>query len=643
MTTPLTPSRLILERVHISSLTVSPDGSQFAYVRTQANKATLKPESQIWLADIDGTNRRQITFVGTANANPTWSPDGTELAFTSVREGNTPNVIAILPITTGGEARVLTQSLFPALSLAWSPDGTTIAYPKPVDPENPDETPLDPKAPAKVRVVREYDYKLDGIGYRGETRNQLFTIDVATGERRQLTSGLNDYMTPEWAPDSTKIATSRWEGNPLDAHPAIIDAATGEVTVLGESGFFSGPPHWSPDGSKIVADLGLYTYTVTDLETNTTRIISPDLGFTPDGVYNPGGRPIWIDDEEILVQGQIGAGFGLFTVDLETGETVEVTRWDLVNEGLSALPDGSAFLQISEGPDGFTGVVRVDRGTGERTVLFEENVALFTESPLASWEIVRVDNDGVTVEGILLKPADFDPRKKYPVILDIHGGPQGAHTLSVNQIAYGYAAAGFIVLLPNPRGSTGYGKVYLDGVNEEWGAGDWTDLNALLDEVLTRPYADAHRTGVSGYSYGGYMTSWAIGQTNRFKAAVCGAPVFDLESFFGTSDIGHIFGPMMWGGTPWEKKEWLEQHSPSNFVHNATTPTFIICGENDDRCPIGQSEQLFVSLMKLGVDTEFARYPGGSHAFIVRGEIAHQIDALERSIAWLKTYLGDPA
>lgn len=639
----LTVTRLVQDRVQLSNLALAPNGESFAYVRQTYNKETGKKEAQIWLADADGSNRRQITFVGTGNGNPAWSPDGKTLAFTTHREGDEkPFAIATLPMN-GGEARLVKKHAMPILSLAWSPDGTQVAYSLPIDPENPNETPRDPKAPAKMRLVRQNDYKLDGIGYRGEIRNHLCVLDIASGESRQLTTGLHDYTNARWSPDGKTIAASEWHGNPLAVTLALIDPASDTITSVGDAGFLVGPPSWSPDGKTVIFDTGLYTTVAVDMETKTPRTISDDLGFTPAGIYNADADPIWLDNGKVLMNGQIGVGFGLFAVDLANGEVEQRVVWQAVNGGLQPTPDGKAALHLVSDLNGVDGVARTDLRTGEQTLLFEENRDLYTESPLPLWETVTVDNKGVLVEGILLKPADFDPSKRYPVVMDIHGGPQGAHLASMNQITTAYAAAGFVTLLPNPRGSSGYGKVFLDGVTGAWGDGDWTDLNALLDKVLEEPWADNSRQGVSGYSYGGYMTSWALGNTDRFKAAVCGAPVFDLESFYGTSDIGYIFGPMMWGGNPWENTEWVQAHSPSSHIHKAVTPTFIICGEADDRCPIGQSEQLFISLMKLGIDTEFGRYPGGSHGFIVAGEPSHQIDAIDRSVAWLKKYLGDPA
>ncbi|MGB3329824.1 MAG: prolyl oligopeptidase family serine peptidase, partial [Thermomicrobiales bacterium] len=184
-----------------------------------------------------------------------------------------------------------------------------------------------------------------------------------------------------------------------------------------------------------------------------------------------------------------------------------------------------------------------------------------------------------------------------------------------------------------------YGKAFAEAVVGDWGNEDWHDLEAMLDLVLERPYADASRTGIIGYSYGGYMVGWVLGHTDRFTAAICGAPVFDGESFFGTADIGHEFYQEM-GLLPWDHADnRLRDRSPSDHIHNATTPTLVVHGEADDRCPIGQGEQLFMSLLKLGVETEFVRYPGGSHLFINSGEPTHRVDYNTRTLAWFDRFL----
>jgi dipeptidyl aminopeptidase/acylaminoacyl peptidase len=204
------------------------------------------------------------------------------------------------------------------------------------------------------------------------------------------------------------------------------------------------------------------------------------------------------------------------------------------------------------------------------------------------------------------------------------------------------ASHGFVVVFSNPRGSGTYGREFAQMVRCDWGGEDYLDLMAVIDTALEQPYTDRERTGIWGYSYGGFMTAWTIGHTQRFKAAVCGAPCFDLESMYGTSDISHAWGAYEWGGKPHEASEAFAAHSPSTFAHRATTPTLIVQGEADNRCPIGQGEQMFVALKQAGCEVEFARYPGGSHAMLRVGPPSHRADFLGRLLGWFSDHLQCP-
>ncbi|MGB3329822.1 MAG: S9 family peptidase [Thermomicrobiales bacterium] len=645
MSLPITPEAIVWDLPTIAAGNVSPDGKHILYTVARPDRETGKGDSQIWIADIDGGNRRQLTQVGTGNSNPQWSPDGTRIAYVSQREGDHPSSIVVMPFAAGGEATVLTSHTTPPMSLAWSPDGTTLLYNMNVDPENPDETPLDPKAPPKPRIVTTITYKFDGFGYRGLNRFQVFTVDASSGERKCLTSGTSDHMNLAWSPDGSQIGCILWEDGPFRSSIAVIDAKSGETTALTEPGMVKGVLSWSPDGAKILFDTDMSGFAYVDVATKATHDVNEDLGFQPDGAYAPGKPPVWLDEQTVLVHGFGGTRSGLWKVALQDGEVTYIAQWDAFHGGITPIP-GSAthdFIQSTNDLGGHIGLARINGETGEKTQLFTIADDFIKEYAPAKWEIVSVDRGDWHIEGILLKPANFDERKRYPVLLNVHGGPQGAFHQAISPDAQVLAANGFIVLMPNPRGSTGYGKRFSFSVYDDWGNEDWKDLQALFDTVLERPYCDAERTGIIGYSYGGYMTSWAIGHTNRFKAAVCGSPPFDLEAMYGSSDISWLLGGMQWGGAPWEAREEYDRLSPSGFIQNATTPTLIIQGEADERCPVGQAEQLFISLRALGVDTEMARYPGGFHGFIIQGEPTHRIDYYQRSLDWFKKYLGDPA
>lgn len=223
--------------------------------------------------------------------------------------------------------------------------------------------------------------------------------------------------------------------------------------------------------------------------------------------------------------------------------------------------------------------------------------------------------------------------------MEVHGGPHGHHGYGFHSVVELLATNGYLVLTVNPRGSATYGRAFADAVVADWGGQDWLDLLAAVDLVAAREYVDPERLGICGYSYGGYMTSWAIGQTDRFKAACCGAPCFNLVSDYGTSDMGLYWDPIEFGVTPWDDPDWFRAHSPSTFADRATTPTLISHGEADNRCAIGQGEEMFAALLRAGCETEFVRYPGASHAFTHTGKVGQREDFLARWLDWFRRHL----
>jgi len=666
-TTPISPAHATNDLPRLGSARISPDGERIVYVRGQVNTGSGKHEQQIWLCGSNGTGRKRLTWTGASNGGPVWSPDGTRIAYVSHRDGDHPHAICLLGFS-GGEARVISSHAAAPSDLAWSPDGSAIAYTVAIDPDNPNETPRDPKAPAPVRVVRRIDYKQDGFGYLNDVRSQVFVVkvDVASGDRRQVTSDTVDHLRPVWSPEGKRVAVSLPHKNGMRARLGVIDVETGHVDVGGFEDGTVGSIAWSPDGMSLLFDGNetglpcnvLYMY---DVEQQQARKLADSLDFLPDAGHVDAATPVWIDESTALVHGFDRGASGLWTIDTssdtssDTGSascgasgsspltTTKIGRWEAIHAGMSVSADGTRIVQTSTDLDGTVGLLAIDRVSGERTLLFNEAESFFAESPAAQWEKLSIERGGMTIEAWLLKPADFDAGKRYPLVLDVHGGPHGSYGYGLNMLAETLATHGVLVLLVNPRGSNTYGLDFAVAVMEDWGGEDWKDLEGMLDHVLERPYVDRERTGIYGYSYGGFMTSWVIGHTDRFKAAVCGAPAFDLESFFGTSDIGHVFGPSENGGTPWGARDQLLAHSPSTFIHNATTPTLIVHGEADERCPIGQGEQMFISLTRIGCEVEFVRYPGGFHGFASNGEPAHRVDLSTRILGWFKRYLGDPA
>jgi dipeptidyl aminopeptidase/acylaminoacyl peptidase len=548
-----------------------------------------------------------------------------------------------------GEARELVHHQRAAIgALAWSPDGRSIAYTANFDPDNPDEKPpVEGRAP-KVRVTRRLDYKQDNRGWVNDVRSQVFLVDVANGERRMLTREPDDLFYPQWSPDGGKLAARIATNNGIQSHLALIDVATAQTRHVGPIAGTIGVWSWSPGSDCILftgdteptsgVDFFIYDVQQDRISRLTTDLpCLPEAGFPT--ILGP-SQPVWLDNNRVIFHGVRGGESGSYCFNVETTDLEREHGTQSLSVGFS-LDDRRRYVaQANSSLDSPGELAILDRQTGQRRIITQHNTGLLESAPAAEWERFDVERDGTIVEAWLLKPADFDPRQKYPVVLDVHGGPHSYYGFAFNNVQQILASHGFLVVFSNPRGSGSYGRDFAQQVRCDWGGEDYLDLMAVLDTVLERPYADGERTGIWGYSYGGYMTAWAIGQSSRFKAAVCGAPCFDLESMYGTSDISHVWGPYQWGGKPHEASEAFAAHSPSTFAHRTRTPTLIVQGEADDRCPIGQGEQMFVALKQAGCEVEFARYPGGSHAMLRVGPPSHRADFLERVLGWFTDHLN---
>jgi dipeptidyl aminopeptidase/acylaminoacyl peptidase len=613
---------------------ISPDGARIAYERTSGKRGDKYPVTQLWVCDIDGANHRQLTWDGLGSSAPSWSPDGSWLAFVKKLEAG--NALCLLPMTQGGDTREIVQHRSGISDLCWAPDGGGIAYLSLFDPANPDESPDEPI----VRVVRQIEYKRDGLGLINEARPHVFVADIASGERRRVTEGVYFHADHAWSPDGTRLAVS-----------AGGDGFTGRLRVLElESGNEIWGPDlagsvaniaWSPDGREIAfsAELGhtaqpeIFLF---DVVRQTARQLTTDLRVLPDAA------PVWLDGQTLLLAGVERGGGGLYTLDTETGEIITSQHQESSRTGLSVDAAGRFAVQASSSLEHVGEINVYDIQSGSSNLVSAFSAPVLSETPMADWERFDVRRSGLTIEAWLLKPADFDPAKRYPVLIHVHGGPQGHYGYRFHQEMQLLATHGFLVVYANPRGSDSYGRHFTDLVIGDWGGEDYYDLMAALDAVLERPYADAERQGIIGLSYGGYMTAWAISHDDRFKAAVCSAPVIDLESNYGTSDIGATWNRLDYGGSPHENREWYSTHSPITWLHRAKTPTLLMCGEEDHRCPIGQSEQMFAALKLAGCEVEFRRYPGGAHGWAWDGPLAQREDVLQRTLEWFKQYLGEP-
>jgi dipeptidyl aminopeptidase/acylaminoacyl peptidase len=619
MVKPLSPDTLVYDFTPANDPQISPDGTRIIYALGKTDRESKQAASQLWICDIDGGNARQLTRSGERNGGGRWSPDGRQIAFVSDRVGEKRRGIFVMPAGEGGEARELTRHGMKDQDigdLAWSPDGARIAYTTAFDPENPEEREPDEDAAPKVRVTRRIDYKQDNRGYLGDKRTQVFVVEVASGERRQLTRDPVDHNFPQWSPDGARLAVQVPNRNGMNSQLALVEVASGAKTMVGPERGVVGHWSWSPRGDRIAfagdtEQTWQLDYFVHDVASGETRRLTDDLQALPVTGFPtiaPPSQPVWLDERQVLFHAVRAGGSTLQVIDIERGSVEPVTSWRALNVGQSVDDARRYVVQAYTSLDAFGEVSVYDTRSDATKVITRYSEPVFAERPPATWERFDVRRGAFTIEAWLLKPPDFDEAKRYPVILDVHGGPNGFYGYSFNPIQQCFATNGFLVVFANPRGSSSYGRHFTLQVARDWGGEDFGDLMAVVDAVLERPYADPERTGIFGYSYGGYMTAWTIGQTDRFKAAVSRAPVFDLESFYGTSDIGYTWSDLQFGGPPHENAEWYAAHSPSTFAHRARTPTLIIHGETD-AIPMDLVEEWTTALPHA----RLIKVPGASH------------------------------
>ncbi len=633
----LSPEQIVFGLKFASDPQLSPDGERVVYSVSKVCGDCTKAYSDVWISNRDGSDARRLTRTGDRNGNARWSPDGSRIAYVSGREGK--SVLCVLRLD-GGEAEPIATHHHTIGTPNWSPDGNSIAYSAVTDPEFPDGPPS--SGPAPIRFTDRLDYKQDTRGYLAEKRAQIFVADVAARTTRQLTSDRDDHIMPIHSPDGTKLAFIRLYPNAMRSQLEILDLASGSFErVTADEGSIS-YWLWYPDSQSLLVFGELAQDQQTDFfvqaaDGSSWKRLTQD--FEPTGGYGfgvgGGAMPItWLDAKTALFTGATRGRRGLWTIDVTNGEITEEKIWNQKDNGAGFDASGRYVAMVYASNDGAGEVEIYDRQTGEKSRITSFNAARFEETPVGEMTYHALERNRYTIDYWILKPADFDASKTYPVVMNIHGGPHGYYGWDFSWVDQALAGAGYVVVLANPRGSGSYGGDFARQVVGDWGGEDYLDLMAVMDAVEELPYVDATRTGVFGYSYGGFMSSWIVGHTDRFKTAVIGSPVVDLISFFGTADIGHCWGEYEFGGLPWTNNAWYVEHSPITHAHKSKTPAMIIHSEGDDRVPIGQGEQLFATLKKIGLQTEFVRYPGGHHLFMREGEPAYRLDALKRILDW---------
>jgi dipeptidyl aminopeptidase/acylaminoacyl peptidase len=639
-TNALDPATLATAAVWAQEPRISPDGRTIIYRRVSTNRETMRDDHHLWAMTVAGDDHYQVTWVNAASGGACWSPDGRWLAFVSEQDNSSR--LCLLPVDRPGESREVTRHRYGIDGVNWSPDGSQLAYTGRYDPSNPDDKePGEGEAP-RVRVTRRIDYKRDGKGYLDDDREQVFVIDVASGERRRLTDVAHDHVDPVWSPDGQRLAVGLLDGATLCADLVLLDAATGERTSVVEAVGVLGGWAWSSSGDRLLfaADHEMSSHPdffVYQTDDGSCRRLTDDPGIVPHG------RPAWLDEGRVLVLGDRAARSGLYLLDAESGALELMHRWEGRRSGLS-IDDGRRWVaQEHESFERFGEIAVFDLENRTDRILTENSAFVLGVTPPGRWERLTVERDGFEIDAWLIAPTELDEAAHYPVILFVHGGPEGYDGYNFDAMQHLLATNGFLVVVANPRGSTSYGREFTRKVLGDWGPGPFGDLMAVLDDITVRPYADGSRLGIIGGSYGGYMTAYAISQDDRFQAAVVECVTFDLPSQYLAGDMDFAYGDLAWGGAPSLNRAIYDAQSPSSYAHKVTTPTLILHGEEDHRSPFNQGEQMFRALLKARCETEFARYPGGSHSFgLYGGPPPHREDHLRRVLEWFKCYLGEP-
>ena len=632
---------------------ISPDGKVIAYVLTTIDQKKNKRESSVWVVPADGSAvSRRLSAEGFSSNSPRWSPDGKTLAMVSARAsdapaGDTPkSQIYLLSIASGGEAIALTKLKNGVQSYQWSPEGSRIVV---VSSSGPMDGVAAADRKSDVRHYTHIQYKFNDSGWFDDKRRHLWVVSVPGGEAKQITEGQDWNDTdPQWSPDGTRIAfVSDRTGKAYDdSHNTdvwVIPAAGGTLTKISDHGFEDENPRWSPDGKQILFSGQTAVHQFPKLYVADSAGSAPSQLVVKD-FDNVAGELHWQTPGSVL----FAAGV--------KGET-HIFRADPVAHTFSAVtsgPRGIHAFDVSESsgkmvylandfqrPDDLY-ISNLD-GSGERQ-LTHVNSELWAQLELQPVErLAYKSTDGWAVDGFFVKPVGWQAGKKYPMVLVIHGGPEGMFGVDWYHEFQVYAAKGWAVFFCNPRGSTGYGEKFERGEINNWGGMDYQDIMAGVDAALKQyPWVDANDLGVTGGSYGGYMTNWIVSHTNRFKAAVTLRSVSNFISDEGTRDgaYGH---EDYFKGIMFDDFEQYWDASPLKYARNVHTPTLVLHSDNDFRVPIEQGEQWFRALQHYGVPSELVLFPRENHNLTRTGEPKHLVESLNWQLYWFDRYLNGNA
>ena len=633
----------------VGSPQISPDGEWVAFTVTTTNLEKERSRTQIWMVSTDGGDPFPVTMSSESTSGPKWSPDGKFLSFLATRGEEAKPQVWVLD-RRGGEARPLTELENGAGSFEWSPDASKLV----MAIRDRDTTAASGgssgtssrRQPQKPWVIDRLQFKRDGRGYLADSlQTHLYVYDIASKKLTQVTSGRWSEGSPAWSPDGARIAfvSNRTQDPDANSNSDIwvvaADNTDKGATLLRITDYegSDGSPAWSPDGEWIVYTTGVGDPRFSAMTTNKLAMRAAD---------GRGERRLVANDLDRMVSGPSFTTDGsaiLFSIsdsgeghigrfDIATGELTRPVSGEISTRGFTVSNDGK--IAVAASTYQMPSEIHVQDGPEFR------RLSHVNDSIMGAIDAAEVENlhfnssDGTEIEGWAFFPPNFQEGTRIPTILRIHGGPHGSYGVGWNFEAQLLAANGYLVLITNPRGSSGYGNDFGMALWQKWGIPDFQDVMAGVDHVVERGWADPDRLGVGGWSYGGILTNYVITKSTRFKAATSGASMGLLVANFGV-DHYQLGNEREWG-LPWENRQMWEDLSPFNDIGKVTTPTLFLGGELDWNVPILNSEMMYQALRRRGIDTRLLVYPGQPHGLRIPSYNVHRY---KEYLAWYDKYL----
>jgi len=658
-----------LERVRsVSDPQISPDGRWVAYTVRSTDAKEDKRGSDIWMTSLDGKETTRLTTRKEGESTPRWSPDGRFLAFLSSRDdANEESQIWLLP-RAGGEAEKITERAGGIADFDWSPDGRRLV----LVGEDPDPDKADADAAAdggaggakdkkksktkKPIVIDRYQFKRDVTGYLGKQRSHLYLLDRDSRKIEPLTSGEYDELIPSWSPDGRTIAfvskrgpdpdrTDNWDVFAIEPRAGASPRALTTYEGNDNDPEWGSRLAWSPDSRSIayvqggpdkLIYYGLHRLALLPAAGGAPKILTPDLDLNAESpAFTKDGSAIYFRLEE-------DGSVNLASVPAAGGAVRRIVTGRHVVSDVAT--GGGATVILMATPDSPAEIYAVDASGAPRR-LSTQNDALFAELKLGAVSETKFKSpDGTEIHGFLVTPPDYDSGrrsaadgsgKRYPTILRLHGGPVGQHENAFEGEWQWLAANGYVVVAPNPRGSSGRGEGFQRAIYADWGHRDAEDVIAGVDDAIAKGIADPNRLGVGGWSYGGILTNYVIARDARFRGATSGAGSSNFLASYGTDQYIREYEQEL--GPPWKAPDtWIKLSYPFLHADRIRTATLFLCGESDFNVPLINSEQMYQALRSLGVPTQLVIYPGQYHGI---RKPSYVRDRYERYVAWYDKYV----